>query len=234
VNTVWNSSDDRSREPASGRGKFWTRLSLEQRRALVQAGSRRSYAKGEVLIRDKEYGSWLAVLTSGQVKVTGYGADGARVIGHRLKDDIVGELAVVGTKVRMATVSAITKVGALRIEAGQVRRIGDRYPQILWAMLAVIAERATESDQYRIETDAEPALKAARALVRRVESDGHPTSNGVMVDISSQSDFGAIAGTSRATVGRLLKSLRLKGVLSTSRGGITVHDVAALRSAARL
>ncbi|WP_165960542.1 Crp/Fnr family transcriptional regulator [Actinocrispum wychmicini] len=217
-----------------GRRKFWARLEPELQWILVQAGSRRFYGEGEVLMRDGDQGTWFAVLTFGIVKVVGHGANGTTVIAHRYKDDVIGELAVAGSKVRMATVSAITKVGTLRIEADRLRRIGEQHPPILWAMLAVLADRATESDEYRIEADTAPLVRAARALVRRLERDGHPTAAGMTVDICSQEEFGAIAGTSRATVGRLLQSLRVNGVLTTSRGQITVHDVAALRHAAEL
>lgn len=213
---------------------FWSQLAKEQQYLVKRVADKRHYAPNSVLMRADEAGSWIGILTRGQVRVTGHGADQQRVIAHRHAGDLIGELATVGVSKRSATITAITSVGVLAITDEQLRRITDRYPQILRVMLAVLSDRMIEADRYRIELDTEASVKVSRALVEAALRTGHHTEQGLVVDIVSQDDFGSIIGSSRKTVVRVLGSLRRAGLLSTCRGAITVHDLDRLRDIAKL
>jgi CRP/FNR family cyclic AMP-dependent transcriptional regulator len=213
---------------------FWSRLTPEQQNLLKRVGNTRNYDSGQTLIRGADQGTWVAVLTSGRVRVIGHGADRTRVIAHRHAGDIVGELAVIGSAVRLATVSAITRVGALCLSGAQLGSLTREHPQILRALLSVVAERVAESDQHRIEIDTEPKVKVARALFGAARRDGVPIKGGLEIYIASQSDFASIIGASRATLQRVLLDLRAAGVLTTKRGVVVIRDIDRLRERARL
>jgi len=213
---------------------FWSRLTAEQQNLLRRVGSTRNFDSGQTIIHGAEPGTWAAVLTSGRVRVVGHGADRTRVIAHRHTGDIIGELAVIGSAVRLATVSAITRVGALCLTGAQLGSLTREHPQILLALLGVVAERVAESDQHRIEIDTEPKVKVARALLGAARRDGVLVKGDWEIYIASQSDFASIIGASRATLQRVLLDLRAAGVLSTRRGVVVIRDVGRLRERARL
>lgn len=216
------------------RTTFWSALTPGQRELIDRFAKVRPYEAGTPLMRAGEAGTWLGVLRRGRVRVSAPGADREQVIAHRGPGDLIGELAVTGLPNRIATVTAITRVDVSVLTRAKVDSLISRDPQFLRVILAVVARRHAESDRYRAETETEPCVRVARALVDTAGRSGRELTRGLVINIESQGDFASIVGMSRNTVGRVFRTLRTAGVLSTDRGVVIVHDLARLRAAARL
>jgi CRP-like cAMP-binding protein len=72
--------------------------------------------------------------------------------------------------------------------------------------------------------------RVARALVELAEKHGHPTADGIEIGLSlSQEELAGLITASRESVARSLTALRRRGLVSTARRSIVVHDLDGLR-----
>ncbi|MCT2581533.1 Crp/Fnr family transcriptional regulator [Actinophytocola gossypii] len=201
---------------------FWRRLSQPERVAFADAGTARPYARGATLIRADETDPWVAVLYTGRVRVLA--ADNMRVIARRWDGDIVGEQALLDGRPRSATVRAETRVRALVLGAVELDRVLTRFPRVLRVLCAVLSERLREADRRFDGHDRLAFAKVVDFLLR------HADERVPVVHIGSQAALGQSLGVSRDSVVRALRGLRAAGVVTTSRGLVTVRDLRRLRA----
>lgn len=85
-----------------------TLLPVEAWQALLASGTVRRFERGEILMRQGEPGSYVFILAAGRVKVARVDVDGNELLlAIRGVADILGELAVLGGRMRSATVTAL-------------------------------------------------------------------------------------------------------------------------------
>lgn len=210
-------------------GSFWRRLTDPERVALVSVARPRRVDTGAVLIRAADVDQWSAILHSGRVVVLS--ADGTRSIAQRWAGDIVGEQALLDHGTRSATVRAETSVHALILGRTEFDRVVERQPRIMRVLGAVVSDRLREADRSLSGQGNDAFTKVAETLVRYVDELGAHLRR-MRIGIGSQAAFGDSLGISRESVVRALKSLRDKGLVTTDRGVVTIHDIDALRKIA--
>lgn len=171
----------------------------------------------------------MAVLLAGRVRVIGANSGRRTVIAVRQRGDILGELSLIDGRPRSAEVEAVTSVRALVLTPQQLTQVTERHPRLLRVLLDVVAGRLREADQRRMAFTTELRTRLVSILVEMAERDGRPSPDGVAIPITSQTDLADLIGTSRESFGRALRELRDRGLVSTVRGVITVHDLAGLR-----
>lgn len=198
-------------------------------RRLLDAGGPKSYAPGQVLLRQGDPGTHVLALVSGRVKVLRTSCEGsALVLGVRGAGEILGELAVLEGGGRSATVISIDRCETRVIPAARFLALV-RSLRLESQFLRHAVSRIREGEEWRTEIAVLPAgPRLARALLRL----SVPGPDG-QADIGlDQTELGQAAGLSRSTVAAELARLREHGLIATSRRRIIVIDRAGLRLAA--
>jgi CRP-like cAMP-binding protein len=124
---------------------FFTGLSSDDAESVLRVGQRSSYQPGEVIVERGQIGDSMYLMLAGTAEVD----VGGRF--HTLqRGDFFGEMALIASKRRMATVKAVEPVETLRIHADDFHSFLLDHPTIAIAMLKALVERLREVEE-RVE-----------------------------------------------------------------------------------
>jgi CRP/FNR family transcriptional regulator, cyclic AMP receptor protein len=225
---------------APGNDGFWAELDPAQRAALEAAARPRNYPARAPLCYQGEDSDHIIVIRSGWAKVTSATPDGHEVVlAVRGPGDLVCESAVLGSRHRSATVTALTPVRGLVVPAGRFTAFLDAHPGV-WRLVSGTFVRRLDDADRRVQANvsAQGPRRLAMLLAHLAELSAAyapPASDG-SVDIGpplSQEELGSWMDASRETVARALAVLRRAGLVRTGRRRITVVAPGALRAFAR-
>ena len=211
-------------------------LSEEDRRQVLSAARRRRFARREVLFHEGDPGDTLHLIDKGRVavRITTPLGDAATV-GVLGRGDVVGEMAILEEGGRRgATVMALEATETLSIDRSAFLELRRRYPGVDLFMFDVLMANVRRVNVQLMEALFVPV---DRRVIRRLLSLAdiyaqRDQIDGVEVALT-QDDLASLAGTSRATVNRVLRQAEEAGAVSLSRGRIRVTDRALLAKRAR-
>ncbi|MGQ0624865.1 MAG: Crp/Fnr family transcriptional regulator, partial [Sporichthyaceae bacterium] len=149
----------------------------------------------------------------------------------------VGMFAVLGEgRRRAATVMALEVTETLSISRAQFQGLLREHPAIQQFALDVLCAEVRRLDSLLLEALFAPVeTRVIYRLQRLATLYGGDGDHGVPVEIGlTQQDLGWLAGTSRATVNRVLRELEEAGTVKLSRNRIHVLDRPALTKRANL
>lgn len=113
---------------------------------LAFTSERISYADGDVLFRQGDVGDAAFVIISGEAEVS-IDTDKGPLVVARLRDhDFVGEIAILCDVPRTATVTARSKVEALRITKDLFFRMVKEFPEIAIEVMRELAQRVENTN----------------------------------------------------------------------------------------
>jgi CRP/FNR family cyclic AMP-dependent transcriptional regulator len=211
-------------------------LSEEDRRQVLSAARRRRFARREVLFHEGDPGDTLHLIDKGRVaiRITTPLGDAATV-GVLGRGDVVGEMAVLEEGGRRgATVMALEATETLSIDRSAFLELRRRYPGVDLFIFDVLMVNIRRVNVQLMEALFVPV---DRRVVRRLLSlaDIYASRDQIEdVEVAlTQDDLASLAGTSRATVNRVLRQAEEAGAVSLSRGRIRVTDRALLAKRAR-
>jgi CRP-like cAMP-binding protein len=214
---------------------FLGALADDERNALFELGVRRTFPREAVLMFEHEPDERVMLLLAGRVKVARVDHDGREVL-LSLRDpgDLLGELAFIDGRPRLATVTALEPVQAVVTPGALFRHHLETTPRVATVLLELVVRRFRETTVKRAQFAGLDTMgRLAARIVELVERYGEPT-EGAMSVISplSQDDLAAWTGASRAGVAQALHDLRELGWLETERRKLRVSDLDALRARA--
>jgi CRP/FNR family transcriptional regulator, cyclic AMP receptor protein len=146
--------------------------------------------------------------------------------------DTFGEIAVVTAAERSATVTALEQGETLVVRGSELRRLAREHPTVDEVLVRVLAEHVAFLSERLVEAytvDAE-ARVARRVLELGRVYGGTPP---VVIPLI-QEDIAALAGTSRATVNRVLRDAAERGLVELGRGRTVLLDPDGLARLARI
>lgn len=109
-------------------------------RRLSTHATRRTYAPGDVIVREGSSGTALYVILRGRVRVERRGEADEAVLGELGPGDFFGELALIEEHPRTASVIAVQETECILFAAWEFRGMLETHPQIaLPIMRALIA-----------------------------------------------------------------------------------------------
>ena len=121
---------------------FFADLSPEDLRSIIEVAQLVSFEPGQAIVEEGEPGDAMYVISDGAAEVD----VGGRF--HRLKQgDFFGEMALITSRKRIATVKAVEPVRALRIPADDFQSFLLQHPRVAISMLKALAERLREVEQ---------------------------------------------------------------------------------------
>ena len=147
--------------------------------------------------------------------------------------DIVGELGLIGDGARRAATVEALEAGETRsVHRPDWERLRRDHPSVGDVLTAILADRLRRVNGHLLEALYTPADTRIRR--RLVELAGvYGAAEGEVLIPLRQEDLASIAGTSRATVNRVLREEEARGTVRLERGRTIVLDRAGLEKRGR-
>jgi CRP/FNR family transcriptional regulator, cyclic AMP receptor protein len=200
---------------------------------VLTIARRRPFDRGEVVFHEGDPADSLHLIVSGRFAVrirTPLGDTTLLAIYGR--GDAFGEMALVAPPIaRSATVVALEAAETRSVFREDFEALRKRHPGVDRVLVSLLADRIREMNERLLEAhyvDAETRVRRhLRQLATVYERDG------VSVIPLTQEEIAEIAGTSRATVNRVLREEERRGVIELKRGRTRVVDAEQLTRRAR-
>jgi CRP/FNR family transcriptional regulator, cyclic AMP receptor protein len=207
---------------------FLAVLGPRERMLLDGIATERTVLRGRTVFDQARTASTLAVVLEGRVKVTFTTPAGdERLLALRGPGELLGEVSALVDRPRTATVVALDLVRLAVLPADAFQELCRTEPAFGHAVIRTLAERLSETDQYRVDAASEANVRLARVLVRLARQYGEPGSGTeVFIDLAlTQEDLASLVSASRGAVARGLRELREDGLVRTARRRLVVADV---------
>jgi len=200
-------------------------LPPEDVRELLSIARRRTFEKGEVVFHRDDPGESLHLIVRGR-----FGARVTTPLGDSVLLEVLGpgqafgEVALLlpGAR-RSATISALEDGETRSVLRDDFARLQKTHPGVKDVLLRLLAEQLRRASDRIVEAhyvDAETRVR------RRVCELAETYGSGIVP--LTQEDLASMAGTSRATVNRVLREEEKRGTVALQRGRVTVLDSAEL------
>jgi CRP/FNR family transcriptional regulator, cyclic AMP receptor protein len=201
-------------------------LPAEDVEAVLGVARRRTFSKGEVVFHRGDPGDSLHLVAAGRfaVRVMTPVGDVAtlRICGP---GECFGEMALVNPDHhRSATVAALEKAETRALAYSEFERLRAKHAAIDRVLVALLAAQVRRGNELLLDALYVPA---ERRVLRRLLELGSPV-------VLTQEELAQVAGTSRATVNRVLRDEERRGTVTLDRGRTTVTDADTLRKRARV
>lgn len=206
----------------------------EDVRQLLSIARRRSFARNEVVVHRGDPADSLHLIVSGRfgVRITTPLGDTA-LIAVRGPGDSFGELALVSPDAkRIATVSALEAGETRSVYRDDFVRLQRTYPGVNAVLTHLLAEEVRRLSERLTEAyyvDADTRVRRRLVELARFYEGIEPT----MVPLTQEA-LAEMAGTSRATVNRVLREEQKRGAVELARGRTVVCALDELAHRARL
>ena len=197
---------------------------------LLSIARRRKFARGEVVFHEHDPADTLHLIDKGRfaVRVATPLGDTA-ILAVLGPGQMFGELSLVGEgdERRSATVAALEAAETRSVHRIDFDRLRERNPSTNNVIVAILLGQNRRLSRHLVEALYVSAEK--RVLRRLVEVAGiYGDGDGEIVVPLTQEDLAGLAGTSRATVNRVLRDEEARGTVKLGRGRTTVLDAEAL------
>lgn len=202
-------------------------VSAEDVRRLVAVAQRRTFSRGQVVFSGDDAADALHLVVRGHFAVRVAIPTGETVLLAMIgPGDAFGELALVSDGRRGATVQAFSDGETLALHRDAFEALRRARPQVDRSLAVILAERLRRVNDLLMEAHYVDAdVRVRRRLLELGEAfDG--------IIPLTQEEIAQTAGTSRATVNRVLREEEAAGAVELGRGRTTVTDAAALRARA--
>lgn len=202
----------------------------EDVRRLLSVARHRRFDRGEIVFHEQDPADTLHLIIKGRFVVRSQTPLGDRAILAVLgPGEMFGELALLSEDARRSATVVAAEAGEThcvhRLDFDGLRR---SHPETAQVLISILAGQVRRLSRHLLEALYVPADK--RVLRRLVEVAAlYP--DGVVP--LTQEDLASLAGTSRATVNRVLREAEERGSLELGRGRTTVLDAEELERRGR-
>jgi len=207
-------------------------LSPEELERIARVAVPRSVEKGVRVFHEGDRSDACYIVRSGDLRVTREHSDGRAIALATLgPGDIFGELAMLDSGARSASVETLADSELLALSASDMRRLLAEHAQITVKLVVALTRRLREANE-RISRQSFQTVpsRVAGVLSQLVSEDAALRgSDGVTIRMN-QAELAALAGTSRESVSRFLATLERTGVVRVGRGRVTVIEPERLRA----
>lgn len=192
---------------------------------MLAIARRRTFARDEVVFHEGDPADTVHLIDSGRAVVRNTTRHGQRVTLAVLgPGDAFGELALLeaGTR-RSATVAAIEPLVTHAIYEADFHRLRGAHPELSEVIIALLSARVRQLDAQLLDALYLPADLRVRKRVAEL-AERYERTDGETVIPLRQEDIADLAGTSRATVNRVLREEARRGTVRLTRGRTAVLD----------
>ena len=203
-------------------------------RRVLSVARRRTFAKNEVVFHRGDPADSLQLISKGHFSVqiaTPLGD--IATLSVRGPGDAFGELALLSREsVRSATVTAIEPGETHSVYRDDFERLRREYASVNDVLIGILAEHLRRLSEQLIEAHYVPANRRVLRSLREMAELYRGSSKSVVVPLT-QEDIAGLAGTSRATVNRVLRQEERRGTIELRRAKTVVLELDELSRRAR-
>jgi CRP-like cAMP-binding protein len=206
----------------------------EEIQHVLAVARRRRFSRNEVVFHRDDPGDSLHLIVKGRFAIRIANPRGETVMmGLRGPGDHFGEMALVAKdRPRAATLVALEDAETFAVSKAEFDRLRVQYPGVNDVLLWLLAGEVRLLDERFLET---MYLSAEKRLLRRLceLAEFYPRADGATEVPLTQEQLAELAGTSRATVNRVLRDEEGRGTVELRRGKTIVRDVQSLAKRGR-
>ncbi len=198
---------------------------------------RRRFEREQIIFHKNDPGSTLYIIISGKVKIVLPSAEGEAVLVALLSTgDFFGELSLFDGEPRSATSVASEPTDILTLDQEDLFEYLRGNPNAAEEIFSELSLRLRRTDE--LLSDAafcNLSTRLSKRILDLAERYGQPNEEGnTRINMRlRQQDLADMVGATRESVNKMLKTYKLKNLLSIKRGYITILDEGALRLRAR-
>jgi CRP-like cAMP-binding protein len=196
----------------------------EEVRRVLSVARRRRFSRNEVVFHRDDPADSLHLVSKGRFAIRIMTPLGDTVtIAVRGPGDSFGEMALVeeGTR-RAATVAALEEAETFAVYVGEFQRLRKEHPAVDQVLIGFLAQEVRRQNELLLDALYVPVER--RVLRRLAELAELYAGTGDSIPLT-QEQLAEIAGTSRATVNRVLRDEQERGTVKLLRGKTLVVDV---------
>jgi CRP/FNR family cyclic AMP-dependent transcriptional regulator len=212
---------------------FLSALAADELAAFRASGRVQRYANGQPIFHEGDDPGGVVALVSGQVRVSVMGVGGRDVVlRFSTPGELVGELAAIAGRPRMATVTAVGPVEAIAMRRVEFQRFISDHPRLAPLVFERLATLLADADRQLVDfATRDVTARIARRLLELVQQGGVHDETGVRITLPlSQDELASWTGASREAVSRSLHLLRGLGWVETGRRELKILTIEGLRS----
>ena len=203
-------------------------------RELLQVARRRTFDRGEVVFHEGDPADSMHLIEKGRFAVrTRTSLGDTALLAIHGTGDAFGELALLtGEAKRSATVAALEAGETRSVFRDDFAHLQRRHPGVNEILLRLLAEQLRRTNERLLEAhylDADTRVRRRLLDLSRL----YGGVEGPVVVPLTQEELAEMAGTSRATVNRVLREEQQRGSIELQRGKTTVLDQQVLAKRAR-
>ena len=202
---------------------------------VLSIARRRTFARGEVVFHHDDPADTVHLIVSGRFAVRVRTPLGDTAILTVLgPGDLFGEVALLGPEQRRtATVEALEAAETRSIFRDDFQRLRADHPGVSEVLIAILVGEVKRLSRHLLEAlYVSSDKRVLRRLVELADLYGAADASEVTIPLR-QDDLAGLAGTSRATVNRVLRQEEVRGAVALARGKVTITDRAALERRGR-
>jgi CRP-like cAMP-binding protein len=202
---------------------------------VLSIARRRTFARGEVVFHHDDPADTVHLIVSGRFAVRVRTPVGDTAILTVLgPGELFGEVALLGPEQRRtATVEALEAAETRSIFRDDFQRLRADHPGVSEVMIAILIGEVKRLSRHLLEAlYVSSDKRVLRRLVELADLYGAADAPEVTIPLR-QDDLAGLAGTSRATVNRVLRQEESRGSVALARGKVTITDRAALERRGR-
>lgn len=198
---------------------------------LEQVGSTSRREKGHTFMREGEASEFVLLIRKGTVKVIV--GEPERIIAFRGPGEIVGEMGVLRSKPRSASVVAWDDVEVLSVSGIEWLRFLYRNPRAMHAQLVAADDRLGQATKKVVESDFAVERRLAKAFVELADRGLATRSEDTLTMPLVQKDLASLTGSSPEAVKKAVSVFRRNGVIETGYRKVYIRDLATIADVAR-
>ena len=216
----------------------YTRLQEEECRSLLRlleemgiATANRTYAPGDAIYREGEYGDALYVLVSGVIKLFRPYSGSKEATLRLLRDwDIFGHLAFAGEARQRAYAEAVTDCVVTKVPKIFVERAVRQEPRVAFKIMTLLELRLVQYEELvKCLLPRETEVRLANLLPILAQKFGDRRDGVVTIDLRlTHQDLAAMVASTRESVTKVLNEMRGRDLIEVEAGRITLKDWRAL------
>jgi len=204
---------------------LFSELTNQEIQLVVTHSKENRYPKKSIVFHEGDSGDFLLIILSGRVKVVLLGEGDKEVILAILgPGSFFGEMALLDSTPRSATVLTLEPSTFLYIDQGEFSTLIKKYPQLAWKIMKHLSARLREANE-QIGSLAmfDVYGKIARCLLSLAKTQGLRTKAHLVIhNRPSLRDLGHMVGCSRETMSRAMQVLQRGGYLTMNRKEIII------------
>ena len=209
------------------RAPLFSGLSETEIEALVEVTRARSLKPREELFHKGDEGAEVYLMARGTVKALTTSDEGDDVMFSILSQgELFGEVALLGSPVRTATVTAITESELLAINRRDFLDFLKRHPDAAIKLLVVLAERLKHVSELVEDTlFLNLPVRLAKKLVNYASIWGDEIEGGdIRINLKlSQEEWGDLVGATRESINKQMRAWSEQGIVGSDAGYILIH-----------